>query len=172
MKDSTIKETNQRINELKNSIFWKLMPGTEVMRVNEGVRENCYEEINGVIYVQKLITERIPIIYNGFSIIDEDDKIKEGFINGYFHKQKYVTLEQAFKYFGIEDSKDVPAYSYNKITKKDRFDYTRYDLYTRDHLDTLSCKTVWLHLIEKDKMYFNYSRTAVRPFKNAWIELK
>ena len=163
----TVKEVNQRLRDLEKSFIWKLMPGTEVTLVAEDQLLPCKETINGVTYTSKLGTEKIRIIYKGIEIIDDEDAIKEGYIEGRFHNEKFITFEQAYKYFGLK--KEIWGHK-GYLTKDMRYKNTAFAV-RFEYLDGRPAdRGVWLMQIEKDRMYFNFGLNTKYPFFNAYIE--
>lgn len=172
LNDLSLKEVNKRIKELKNSFFWDLKPGTEVLQVTENVPIPCNENINGVTYTEKVGTIKEKVIFMGFSFIDENDEVKENYIDGYFYQEKRLTFGEYFKHAGLVDKK----YTYGFYNPK------RYVLKSEQYINTCytatinnghyTDRTIYLSQIEKDKVYFNFStRASVGPFHNAYIEL-
>lgn len=169
LNDLPIKEVNRRIKELQNSFIWNLIPGTEVLQVTEGVTVPCSEVVNGILYTSKVETVKEKVIYLGFSIIDENDIIKENYIDGRFYKQKRLTFGEYFTKVAGLVSKEY-TYGFYKpkryITKSEQYINTCYEMNIN-----YQGRGVYLSQVEKDKVYFNYSLSARGPFHNAWIEL-
>lgn len=59
-------ENQEIIDRLKESVFWELKPGTCVDVTEEGAILNCHEEINGVVYTQKIGTRKRTLEFMGF----------------------------------------------------------------------------------------------------------
>ena len=169
----SLKEVNRRIKELENSFICDLMPGTEVLQVTEGVNVPCNEIINGTLYTSKSDTLKEKVIYLGFSVIDDDNIIKENYIDGYFHNQKRLTFSEYFKYVGGLINK-ADTYNYNPhryIKKAEQYINTKYNVTMDVGRKYYTERSIYLSQIEKDKVYFNFSTHANGPFHNAYIKL-
>ena len=168
-----LKEVNKRIKQLRDSFIWDLMPGTKVLQVTEGVTVHCNELINETLYTSKVETIKEPVIYLGFSVIDDNDEIKENYVTGHFYNQKRLTFGEYFKHFGLIDKKYTYGFYNPKryITKSEQYVNTKYTVTIDVGRKYYTERRIYLSQVEKDKVYFNFSLSANGPFHNAYIEL-
>ena len=159
-KSMTYRDVNKKLKELKESFLWDLKPGSILIQVTPDVPVPCNETINGVTYNSKLIVEKVPVVFHGFS-----------------HDGKKLTFEELFKIYGLKNKKLMKRNYWMFHLKKNQ-----YVNKVHQYLNTAFAMNVggercfrnvyvWLTQIEKDKVYFNFSASSSRPFHSAYLEL-
>ena len=159
-KSMTYRDVNKKLKELKESFLWDLKPGSTLIRVTPNVPVPCYETINGVTYNSKLIVEKVPVVFHGFS-----------------HDGKKLTFEELFKIYGLKDKKMMRKNYWMFHLKKNQYvNKVHQYLNTAFAMNVGSERCfrnvyVWLTQIEKDKVYFNLSCYSSGPLHSAYLEL-